>query len=96
MEGVKKDRESKQLFEDPKYNLDGIIHTLTTLKKQTDAIFNKPPPKREEPKDADANKENENDDKKADEKQADEKAEEKQAEKPVDTEMTNEEVKAEN
>jgi len=29
--------------------LDGIILTLDTLKKETEAIFNRPPPKKEEP-----------------------------------------------
>ena len=50
IEGVKADRAAKQLFENPKYNLDSIIHTLSTLKKETEAIFNRPPPKVEEPK----------------------------------------------
>jgi len=39
MEGVKADRAGKQPHDDPLYNLDGIILTLGTLKKETDAIF---------------------------------------------------------
>ena len=62
MEGVKADRASKQLHEDPLYNLDGIILTLSTLKKETETIFNRPPPKPEEPPAAekDANMKEEN------------------------------------
>lgn len=50
MDAVKADRASKALHQNPDYNLDGIIHTLNTLKKDTDVIFNRPPPKVEEPK----------------------------------------------
>jgi len=45
MDGVKADRAAKQPHEDPLYNLDGIILTLATLKKETDAIFARPAPK---------------------------------------------------
>jgi len=96
MEGVQADRASKQPHDDPLYNLDGIIRTLETLKKETDAIFNRPPPKPEEPPAADANMK---DDKAAEgEKQPDQPegsgeapAEEK---KEGDAEMKNEEAKA--
>ena len=45
MDGVKADRAAKQLFQDPAYNLDQIINGLNALKKETEAIFNLPPPK---------------------------------------------------
>lgn len=45
MEGVKADRAAKELHQDPIYNLDGIILTLETLKKETDAIFAAAPAK---------------------------------------------------
>jgi hypothetical protein len=49
--GVKEDRAAKQLYENPKYNLDQIITGLNMLKAETEAIFNAPPPKpKEEPK----------------------------------------------
>lgn len=44
---MKKDCESKQKYEDPAYNLDQIISTLDKTKRDTEAIFNLPPPKRE-------------------------------------------------
>ena len=49
MEGVQQDRASKQPFQDPNYNLDAVIQTLENLKKDTDKIFNRPPPKPKEP-----------------------------------------------
>lgn len=49
MEGVKADRAAKELHQDPIYNLDGIILTLETLKKETTTIFDRPPPKPEVP-----------------------------------------------
>ena len=65
IEGVKADRAAKQLFEDPAYNLNQIINGLAALKKETEGIFNLPPPKPkvQEPaptdeKMEDANKEN--------------------------------------
>ena len=51
MEGVKADRAAKELHQNPVYNLDGIIRTLETLKKETESIFNRPPPKVEAPVD---------------------------------------------
>ena len=41
---MKKDKESKQLFENPSYNLDAIIKTIENLKKECENIFNLPPP----------------------------------------------------
>ena len=49
MEGVKADQNGKQPHQDPAYNLDGILLTLETLKKETQAVFDRPPPKKEEP-----------------------------------------------
>lgn len=100
MEGVQADRAAKQPHDDPLYNLDGIIRTLETLKKDTDAIFNRPPPKVEEPPAADANMKE--DEKPAGEKPAEgEKQPEGSGEAPAeekkegDAEMKNEEAKAE-
>ena len=47
IEKVKTDRKAKELYQDPAYTLDLIITTLTTVKKETEAIFNLPipPPK---------------------------------------------------
>ena len=45
IDGVKADRAAKQLFQDPAYNLDQIINGLAALKKETESIFNLPPPK---------------------------------------------------
>lgn len=45
--GVKKDKESKQLHENPAYTLDQIISAIETCKRKTEAIFNLPPPKKE-------------------------------------------------
>jgi len=96
MEGVQADRASKQPHDDPLYNLDGIIRTLETLRKETDAIFNRPPPKPEEPPAADANMK---DDKAAEaegEKQPEGSGEAPAEEKKEgDAEMKNEEAKAE-
>ena len=47
MNGVKADRAAKQLFEDPAYNCDQIINTMSSLKYDTEQIFNLPPPKTE-------------------------------------------------
>jgi len=93
MEGVKADRAAKELHQDPIYNLDGIILTLETLKKETESIFNRPPPKVEAPP--------------VDEKMDEEKAKEAEGEakpdetaaapedkKEGDAEMKNEEGKA--
>ena len=44
MEGVKADKASKTLTQNPNYKLDSIIDTLNTLKKESDAIFNRPQP----------------------------------------------------
>lgn len=44
MDGVKKDRESKQLYEDPAYILDDVINTISNLKRECEGIFSLPPP----------------------------------------------------
>ena len=49
MQDVKADREAKQLYQDPAFNLDAIINKLNLLKSETEAIFNAPPPKEEKP-----------------------------------------------
>jgi hypothetical protein len=57
MDGVKADRAAKQLYEDPAYNCDLIIGTINGLKKDTEGIFNLPPPKaksEEKPKEGEA------------------------------------------
>lgn len=46
---VKADKESKQLYQDPAYGVDGVIAHLNLLKSETEAIFSAPPPKKEEP-----------------------------------------------
>lgn len=46
---VKADKEGKQLFQDPAYGTEGVIAHLNLLKSETEAIFNAPPPKKEEP-----------------------------------------------
>ena len=54
-ESVKADHAAKQLYENPGFSLNQIITTLSMLKKETDSIFNAPPPapkKAEEPKPA--------------------------------------------
>jgi len=89
MEGVKADKNAKQLHEDPAYNLDGIILTLETLKKETQAIFDRPPPKAEEPaKDAEMKDAPAEGEANADAAATDDK-------KEGDAEMKNEEGKAE-
>lgn len=55
MDGVKADRAAKQLFQDPAYNLDQIINGLSALKKETEGIFNLPPPKPKVEEKADEN-----------------------------------------
>ena len=47
---VKTDKESKQLYQDPAFGIDGVVAHLNSLKNETEAIFNAPPPKKEEPK----------------------------------------------
>ena len=42
---VKADKAAKQLHEDPAYTLDQIIAAIETCKRETEAIFNLPPPK---------------------------------------------------
>ena len=87
MEGVKKDRESKQLFEDPAYKLDDIINCISDLKTECEKIFSLPPPKKETVPDA---KMEGDDDKK------EEKAPTAENGKPQeDAEMKNEEKPAE-
>jgi len=48
IDGVKADAE-KPKHEDPKYTLREIIAKLDSTRKDTEAIFNLPPPKPEEP-----------------------------------------------
>lgn len=47
---VKADKASKQLHENPAYTLDQIIAAIESCKRETENIFNLPPPKKEEPK----------------------------------------------
>jgi len=49
MTAVKSDRASKELFQDPMYTCDQIIGTMDSLKKDTEGIFNLPPPKPKSP-----------------------------------------------
>ena len=49
MTAVKSDRASKELFQDPLYTCDQIIGTMDSLKKDTEGIFNLPPPKPKSP-----------------------------------------------
>ena len=60
MADVKADRDSKELHQDPKFNLNKIISDLSLLKSETDAIFALPPPKEEKPKEEDAKMEDTN------------------------------------
>jgi len=85
MDGVKKDRESKQLFEDPAYKLDDVINCISNLKSETEGIFSLPPPKEKSP---DAKMDG--DDEKKEEKPAEEADKGKE-----DVEMKNEEKPAE-
>jgi len=57
---VKADRDSKELYQDPKFNLDKIISDLSLLKAETDAIFALPPPKEEKPNEEDVKMEDTN------------------------------------
>ena len=47
---VKADKDGKQPHQDPDFGIDGVEAHLKLLKAETDAIFNAPPPKKEEPK----------------------------------------------
>ena len=49
MAKVQADKTAKQPHEEPAYGIDGIVAHLNLLKSETDAIFNAPPPKKEEP-----------------------------------------------
>tara|TARA_B110000285_G_scaffold124330_1_gene140317 strand:+ start:652 stop:909 length:258 start_codon:yes stop_codon:yes gene_type:complete len=49
MDGVKADKAAKKLFEDPAYNCEQIIKTMSSLKQDTEKIFNLPPPKPKTP-----------------------------------------------
>jgi len=94
MDGVKGDRAAKQLHEDPMYNLDGIINTMETLKKETTAIFERPPPKpKAEEKPADAEMKDEKAPEGGEKPAGDAPAEGEK--KEGDAEMNNEEAKAE-
>jgi len=86
MDGVKKDRESKQLYQDPAYKLDDIINGISHLKSQCEGNFNLPPPKKEAS--PDVNMED------ADKKDGDKKAEENGKPAAEDAEMKNEEKPA--
>jgi len=46
---VKADKASKQLYENPAYTLDQIIAAIESCKRETENIFNLPPPKVEKP-----------------------------------------------
>ena len=46
---VQADKAAKQPFEEPAYGIEGVIAHLSLLKSETEAIFNAPPPKKEEP-----------------------------------------------
>ena len=74
VEKVKADRAAKELYQDPAFKLDDVIHNNTYLKKEVDLIFNAPPPKPKE-------------EKKEDEKMADESKEAPKDEKKEDAEM---------
>jgi hypothetical protein len=79
--GVKADRASKQLHQDPAYTLDQIINAIEKCKRETEAIFNLPPPK-SKPEESTAD--------------SGEKKTEADAKAPeADAEMKNEEPKAE-
>ena len=43
MENVKADRKGKDLTQDPAFDLDHIIKSLDSLKRDTDYIFKNPP-----------------------------------------------------
>lgn len=47
---VKADLDNKQPFQEPDFGIDGVVAHLNQLKNETEAIFNAPPPKKEEPK----------------------------------------------
>jgi hypothetical protein len=48
MSDVKADRMSKELYQNPNFNIEKIISDLQLLKSETDSIFNAPPPKPKE------------------------------------------------
>lgn len=50
MDKVAADKTAKQPHEEPAYGIEGVIAHQSLLKSETEAIFNAPPPKKEEPK----------------------------------------------
>lgn len=80
MAGVKADQAAKKLYEDPAYTLDQIIGGIDSIKKETEAIFNLPPP----PKSAEKKTEDST-------AESGEKKKEAEAEAKPDAEMKNEE-----
>ena len=87
---VKADKEAKQLYQDPAYGIEGITSQLSLLKAETEAIFNTPPPKKEEPKpEAEAKPEDKKEEPKAEDKPAEEEAP-KAEERQPDAEMKKE------
>lgn len=49
MDKVAADKAAKQPHEEPAYGVEGVIAHQNLLKSETEAIFNAPPPKKEEP-----------------------------------------------
>jgi hypothetical protein len=49
MDKVAADKAAKQPHEEPAYGIEGVIAHQSLLKSETEAIFNAPPPKKEEP-----------------------------------------------
>lgn len=92
MARVKAEQESKKLYEDPSFSLDQIDSVLINTKKETEAIFNLPPPKPkvEEPK-KDVPMEESKPSEGADEPPAMEEQPAAEEPKKDDAEMTNEE-----
>lgn len=88
-EGVQADREAKQLHENPAYNLDQIISMIDKTKRDTEAIFNLPPPKPETKKAEDSTADS------GEKKQEASPTNEAKAQEPAgDAEMQNEEKPA--
>tara|TARA_B110000285_G_scaffold230771_1_gene297991 strand:+ start:1269 stop:1571 length:303 start_codon:yes stop_codon:yes gene_type:complete len=95
MARVKAEQESKKPYEDPSFSLDQIDSVLINTKKETEAIFNLPPPKPkadkvEEPK-KDVPMEESKPSEGADEPPAMEEQPAAEEPKKDDAEMTNEE-----
>lgn len=88
--GVKAEQESKPLYENPSYSVEQIDNIIQSTKKETEAIFNLPPPKPkvEEPEKTDVPME---ESKPAEVPEGTEAPATEQPEKKDDAEMTNEE-----